>query len=153
MIKKLGILLAVVACGFIFNTSEVKASTEIIVNKTTQQLVCWDNETAQIYLFCPCSTAIDPNGTPVGTFKATDIYTNWHSLYYNQWTYGAIRLGKSHILIHSTPYLSPDFNTLDLVELQKLGIPASHGCIRVAPENIVLLTQLVQKGALITVVQ
>lgn len=152
MFKKIcfGIITLITAM-FIFTTN-AQAATEIIVNKTTQTLVCWDNETKEVHLVCPISTGTYSGSTPEGIFATSDYYPEWHKLYYNCWAYGAIRI-NGHILLHSTPYTSADLNTLDLVEYAKLGTPASHGCIRMSTENILFLTQFTTPGTRVVVTQ
>ena len=152
MWKKICLCLLVAFSFFMINTQEAHAETEIIVNKTTQTLVCWDNETQEVYLTCPVSTGTWSGSTPEGVFTTSDYYPEWHKLYYNCWAYGAIRINK-HILLHSTPYAAADANTLDLAEYAKLGTPASHGCIRMSTENILFLTQFTTPGTRVIVTQ
>ena len=149
--KKLGLLLIVMIFSAFLGTKEVKAAPEVVVSKSLQQLVYWDNETQQIYLACPVSTGIEPDSTPVGIFKTSDYYPQWHDLFYNQYAYGAIRI-YDHILLHSVPYLSKDVTSLDLNEQLKLGTPASHGCIRMNTENIQFLIQTLPRGSRVLVI-
>lgn len=139
-------------CTVFLSTKEVKAAPEVVISKSLQQLVYWDNETQQVFLACPVSTGIDPNDTPCGIFSTSDVYPTWHALFYNQWAYGAIRV-HDHILLHSVPYLAPDATTLDLNEQMKLGTPASHGCIRMSTENIQFLVQTLPRGSRVLVIK
>lgn len=150
--KKIGLLLTVMICSAFLGTQEVKAAPEVVVSKSLQQLVYWDNETQQIYLACPVSTGIEPDSTPVGIFKTSDYYPQWHDLFYNQYAFGAIRI-KDHILLHSVPYLAKDITTLDLNEQLKLGTPASHGCIRMSTENIQFLVQTLPRNSRVLVIE
>ncbi|MBQ6319356.1 MAG: L,D-transpeptidase [Lachnospiraceae bacterium] len=150
--KKIGLLLTVMICTVFLSTKEVKAAPEVVISKSLQQLVYWDNETQQVFLACPVSTGIDPNDTPCGIFSTSDVYPTWHALFYNQWAYGAIRV-HDHILLHSVPYLAPDATTLDLNEQMKLGTPASHGCIRMSTENIQFLVQTLPRGSRVLVIK
>ncbi len=149
--KKIGFLLSIIICSAFLGTKEVKAAPEVVVSKSLQQLVYWDNETQQIYLVCPVSTGIDANSTPVGVFKTSDYYPQWHALFYNQYAYGAIRI-YDHILLHSVPYTSKDVYSLDLNEQLKLGTPASHGCIRMSTENIQFLVQTLPRNSRVLII-
>lgn len=150
MVKKLLIvgLFTMMAC--FFKPVDAQAAQEIVVSKSLQQLIYWDNETQQIFLACPVSTGLEADSTPTGIFKTSDYYPTWHALFYNQYAYGAIRI-YDHILLHSVPYLAQDAMSLDLAEQAKLGMPASHGCIRMSTENIQFLVQTVPKGTRVVV--
>ena len=150
MLRRANLLLVLILSIFFVSMIDVYAVPEIIVDKSMQRLAYWDNETFKVYLFCPVSTGIDPSDTPEGIFKTSDYYPEWHELFYNQWAYGAIRINGS-ILLHSTPYASPNISSLDELELAKLGTPASHGCIRMSTENILYLVQNVPKGTRVIV--
>lgn len=72
-----------------------------------------------------CSTG---GKTPLGTYYAGVKY-RWRALFHN--CYGQyITQITGNILFHSVPYDSMDINDLQTEEYNKLGTPASMGCIR-----------------------
>lgn len=74
-----------------------------------------------------CSCGMN-NGTILGEFG---IYfkNEWHALYQN--VYGHYVSGISgDYLFHSVPFLSPQSDTLETEEFNKLGKDASIGCVR-----------------------
>ncbi len=68
--------------------------------------------------------------TPSGTFKTSDKYT-WRLLEGNVYGQYATRI-TGHILFHSVPYFEKSKDTLEYDEYNKLGEPASAGCIRLS---------------------
>ena len=81
-----------------------------------------------------CSTAADGVSTPTGTFTLLDKL-RWHTL--NGPSYGQY---CSHItpdiLFHSVPNTRPNDNhSLETAEYNKLGRPASGGCIRLTVKH------------------
>ncbi|MBM3190355.1 MAG: hypothetical protein FJZ90_16760 [Chloroflexi bacterium] len=101
----------------------------------------------------PCSTGLpDPDKyTPAwagavgdywGTFFAYDVYADeaWY-----------LFKSAGSILVHSLPYVYQN-GYKAYQDRDALGIrPASHGCIRIAPEDAAWLTQWNPKGVLMTV--
>ena len=78
-----------------------------------------------------CSTGIaTPNG---GVYKTTDKY-EWRYLVGNVYGQYATRITGS-ILFHSVPYLKKDKASLEYWEYDKLGEPASKGCVRLTVED------------------
>lgn len=64
-----------------------------------------------------------------GTFSLGEKY-RFRALYYNCYSQWASRI-HDDILFHTVPYTkSQNPNSLDVKEYNKLGTPASHGCIR-----------------------
>ncbi|UKI23754.1 MAG: L,D-transpeptidase [Anaerotruncus sp.] len=76
-----------------------------------------------------CSVGKEGN-TPSGTFKTSDKYT-WRLLEGNVYGQYATRI-TGHILFHSVPYFEKSKDTLEYDEYNKLGVPASAGCIRLS---------------------
>ena len=68
------------------------------------------------------------NDTPLGTYQTIEHY-NWRKM--NDGTYAqyAYRI-VGPILFHSVPYYTQAKNDLEWVEYNKLGNPASMGCVR-----------------------
>lgn len=101
-----------------------------------------------------CSSGRSGNETPTGTWvilenniKADSRYT-WRSLFNNVYGHYATRMFSvsnygqnnesnsfSHYLFHSVPYGSKDNDNLKWEDWNKLGTPASDGCIRLAVED------------------
>lgn len=78
-----------------------------------------------------CSTG---TATPKsGIYKISDKY-EWRLLVGNVYGQYATRITGS-ILFHSVPYLKKDKSTLEYWEYDKLGQPASKGCVRLTVED------------------
>lgn len=76
-----------------------------------------------------CSPGKASTPTPTGTFKTTNKY-RWHALVDNAYGQYCVRLGNTSILFHSVPGKSTSIYNIPAEEYNKLGEPASHGCIR-----------------------
>lgn len=72
-----------------------------------------------------CSTG---PATPLGTFQINSKY-KWKLMIEDVWSQYATRI-KGDILFHSVWYYEPDASTLSARQYNKLGLSASHGCIR-----------------------
>ncbi len=75
-----------------------------------------------------CSTGKESSPTRIGTYRIRAKY-RWRWLVggvYGQWCSSI----SSSYLFHSVPYYSQDASTLENEEYDKLGRPASKGCIR-----------------------
>lgn len=75
-----------------------------------------------------CSTGRDPEDTPLGVFKMSERY-RWRLMVDGSYAQYAIRI-NGEIMLHSIPYLDASSDTLETWEYNKLGKPASLGCIR-----------------------
>ncbi|MCR5701129.1 MAG: L,D-transpeptidase family protein [Lachnospiraceae bacterium] len=88
--------------------------------------------------------------TSSGTFTVGEKY-RYRSLFYNsysQWT--AVIHGN--ILFHTTPYKSyGNNNSLDVAEYNKLGTPASHGCIRLQCEAVKWIYDNCKRGTKVVI--
>ena len=74
-----------------------------------------------------CSVGLNGR-TPIATTKITNKYV-WRQLYGGVYGQYAVRF-NGHVLFHSVPYTSMSKNTLKSVAYNKLGEPASMGCVR-----------------------
>jgi len=73
--------------------------------------------------------SVGKNGaTPTGTFKTSTKY-EWHALYRNTYGQYAYRI-DGPIMFHSVPYTKEEKDSLEIEEYNKLGKPASLGCVR-----------------------
>lgn len=75
-----------------------------------------------------CSTGIVPENTPLGVFDISEKY-RWCQMVDYTFSQYAIRI-YGHIMLHSIPYEKMSRDTLEYQEYNKLGKPASLGCVR-----------------------
>jgi hypothetical protein len=98
-----------------------------------QRAPVWDSGWGQ----WPVSTGRAGYSTPSGSFTATSMNEIWYS---KEWDNApmphAIFFMKDGHAIHGS------------YEVKHLGKPASHGCVRIAPQNATLLYDLVKKNGL-----
>jgi len=112
------------------------ASTILInIDKTKQQMTVF-LDGVESYTW-PVSTGKAGYSTPSGTFTATSMNETWYS---KEWDNApmphAIFFMKDGHAIHGS------------YEVKNLGKPASHGCVRISPENAATLYALVEKTGL-----
>ena len=93
-----------------------------------------NNEYKKIIKVFTCSTGKTAGATPVGTFTTTKGYA-WGSLFGGVYGQYSTRI-VGNILFHSVPYYKKDKSTLEWEEYNKLGSPASMGCIRLAVGDV-----------------
>jgi len=121
------------------------------VDQMTQRMYVF--ERGELIRDMPCSTGLPEDTTyteawegPVGRYYGT-FYS------FGVWADEAWYLYPSlgNILVHSLPYLWHNGYKVYL-ERDALGVrPASHGCIRLAPEDAAWLTAYNPEGALMTI--
>ena len=75
-----------------------------------------------------CSTGRYEGGTPKGAYSITDKY-DWRLMVDNSYAQYAVRF-NGPIMFHSVPYYSAHKDDLEVEEYNKLGTPASLGCVR-----------------------
>ena len=104
----------------------------VVVYKGSQSVVVYgkdknDNYTKQVKVFT-CSTGKKSSPTRIGKYRIRAKY-RWRWLVGN--VYGQYNSSiSSDYLFHSVPYEQQDASTLENAEYDKLGSPASKGCIR-----------------------
>ena len=123
----------------------------LYVDQETQQLLVF--EQGHLVRDIPCSTGLPDSDkyTPAwtgevgehwGTFYAFDVYADeaWY-----------LYKSAGSILVHSLPYIYHNGYKVYL-EREALGVrPASHGCVRIAPEDAQWLTDWNPQGVLMTI--
>ena len=111
------------------------AEVMVSIDKTTQQMSVFVDG-VQTYDW-PVSTGRSGYDTPTGTHVASSMNEIWYS---KQWDNApmphSIFFTKNGHAIHGTQ------------EIGKLGTAASHGCVRLAPENAETLYRLVEENGL-----
>lgn len=95
-----------------------------------------------------CSVGLDDK-TPTGTFVTSENYT-WRLLSGNVYGQYATRI-TGHYLFHSVPYFKQSKDTLEYEEYNKLGSPASLGCIRLSVEDAKWIYDNCPIGTVVTI--
>jgi hypothetical protein len=112
-----------------------RAKIVVAIDKATQEMKIFV-DSVERYSW-KVSTGIRAYDTPIGTYTARSMNEIWYS---RQWDDApmphAIFFTRKGHAIHGTE------------ETQKLGRPASHGCVRLAPENARTLFALVKETGL-----
>lgn len=95
-----------------------------------------------------CSVGLN-DATPTGTWNTTDKYT-WRLLSGNVYGQYATRI-TGHYLFHSVPYFTQSKSDLESEEYNKLGEPASLGCIRLSVEDAKWIYDNCPSGTTVTI--
>lgn len=95
-----------------------------------------------------CSVGIDDK-TPTGTYVISERY-EWRLLSGNVYGQYATRIDGPY-LFHSVPYLKQAKDSLEYEEYNKLGEPASLGCIRLAVEDSKWIHDNCPSGTVVTI--
>ena len=106
----------------------------IKVNKTTNTVTVYikeDDGKLTPYKAMVCSIGRAGHETPEGKGYHTSDYYDWRLMVDNTYGRYAVRFNGS-IMFHSVPYYKSKKNTLEWKDYNKLGGPASLGCIRLA---------------------
>jgi lipoprotein-anchoring transpeptidase ErfK/SrfK len=121
---------ALVAVAFLASTGIAAAELVVKIDKTAQRMsVLVDGAERHVWAI---SSGLD-GGPPRGTYKPYRIHRHWFSRKY-QWSPmpHSIFFHEGYA-IHGTGYV------------RRLGRPASHGCIRLHPDNAAALFALVKE--------
>lgn len=81
-----------------------------------------------------CSTGKYVDSTPLGKFEMSERY-DWRIMVDGTYAQYAIRI-HGPIMLHSVPYLTSEHDSLEYWEYNKLGKPASLGCVRLQAGDI-----------------
>ena len=124
-------VIVVIASSLLAGASTARAEMDVIVNKSTQQMsVVIDGSVRYMWKI---STGRDAYSTPDGTFVPERMERIWFSRrYYNSPMPYAIFFHNGYA-IHGS------------YAIDRLGGPASHGCVRLHPEHAAILYDLVQQ--------
>lgn len=104
------------------------------VNIATQTVTVYEKDGAGNYtrplraMICSSGKNAPDSDTPTGFWHTTDRY-EWRSLFGGVYGQYATRI-TGHILFHSVPYRTQNKGDLEAEEFNRLGTPASLGCIR-----------------------
>ena len=134
-------LIAFTDKAVIEDVQETSGPYFIRINKTANIVEVFslegENQEAELVKRMLCSVGTggldedgDSNDTPLGRFKIYKRY-RWSPLFGNVEGQYAVRF-NGHILFHSVPYTKQDKGTLKDGEYNKLGTPASMGCVRLS---------------------
>jgi hypothetical protein len=128
--RRLAVILAA-ALAWLISVEGAEARLDILVEKATQRMVVIQN--GYMRYIWPVSTGRDEMATPNGVYKPQRLERNWFSsAYYNSPMPYSIFFHNGYA-IHGS------------YAIDKLGGPASHGCVRLHPHHAALLFDLVQQ--------
>ncbi|MGP1612555.1 MAG: L,D-transpeptidase family protein [Catonella sp.] len=94
-----------------------------------------------------CSTG--GKNTPLGTFRTSTKY-RWRALFGGVYGQYATRI-NGPILFHSIPYTRLNAGYMQKGEYEKLGTSASHGCVRLAVEDVKWIFDNCSYGTKVTI--
>ena len=122
--------IAVLLAGF------TPAQAELLVNiSKSQQRLAVTIDGAELYRW-PVSTGVRGHDTPTGSFRPHDIERHWYSRQYKLTPMPWAVFFHRGYAVHGT------------TESYNLGRPASHGCVRLRPDNASILYSLVRHQGL-----
>jgi len=111
--------------------SMAQADVLIVIDKSTQQVrVVADGDLAHVF---KTSTGKYGTGTPNGSYGVERMHRHWYSRKYDYAPMPYSIFYDSGYAIHGTTVIS------------RLGRPASHGCVRLHPNDAKLLFALVRE--------
>ncbi len=109
------------------------ADVQVRIKKSTQTMQVYVN--GQLRDEWPVSTGRGGYGTPGGSFRPQRLEKRWYSTQYR---------GAS---MHNAIFFHGGYAIHATTEVGRLGRPASHGCIRLAPRHAAELYSLVRANA------
>jgi hypothetical protein len=119
------------ALGAAVTAGEAEARLDVYIDKSAQRLSVIKNG-ALLYIW-PVSTGRDQHATPNGVYMPERLERSWFSkAYYNSPMPHAIFFHNGYA-IHGS------------YDITRLGGPASHGCVRLHPDNAALLYSMVER--------
>ena len=119
------------ALAWLTGVESAEARLDILVDKATQRMLVIQN--GYMRYIWPVSTGRDETATPNGVYTPQRLERNWFSTaYYNSPMPYSIFFHKGYA-IHGS------------YAINRLGGPASHGCVRLHPHHAAQLFELVQE--------
>src|SRR6266478_2467658 len=119
------------ALAWLTGIESAEARLDILVDKATQRMLVIQN--GYMRFIWPISTGRDETATPSGVYTPQRLERNWFSTaYYNSPMPYSIFFHKGYA-IHGS------------YAINRLGGPASHGCVRLHPHHAAQLFALVQE--------
>jgi hypothetical protein len=119
------------ALAWLISIESAEARLDILVDKATQRMLVMQN--GYMRYMWPISTGRDEMATPNGVYTPQRLERNWFSTaYYNSPMPYSIFFHNGYA-IHGS------------YAIDRLGGPASHGCVRLHPHHAQLLFDLVQQ--------
>ncbi len=119
------------ALAWLVSFERAEARLDILVDKATQRMLVIQN--GYVRYMWPVSTGRDETATPNGIYTPQRLERNWFSTaYYNSPMPYSIFFHNGYA-IHGS------------YAIDRLGGPASHGCVRLHPHHAALLFDLVQQ--------
>lgn len=116
--------------ALLLTTTPALAETNIVIDKSTQTMTV-DSDEGQYQW--PVSTARRGYSTPSGSFRPYSLQTMHYSKKYDNSPMPYSIFFTGGFAIHGTPHVG------------NLGRPASHGCVRLHPENARTLFSIVSR--------
>ena len=138
IVPVLAVMFAAPASAQISSSSEsqdTSSKIHVTIDKSRQKMtVGLDGVTKYEW---PVSTGKAGYSTPSGTYTATSMNEIWYS---KEW--------DSAPMPHSVFFRKDGYAIHGSLEVRNLGRPASHGCVRISPENAATFFALVKKVGL-----
>ena len=123
--------ITIIALGAAVAASDAEAKLDLFIDKSTQQISVIQN--GRLLYVWPVSTGQDRFSTPSGVYMPERLERTWFSrAYYNSPMPHAIFFHNG-FAIHGS------------YDIARLGGPASHGCVRLHPQDAALLYGMVEQ--------
>jgi hypothetical protein len=123
--------ITIIALGAAVAASDAEAKLDLFIDKSTQQISVIQN--GRLLYVWPVSTGQDRFSTPSGVYAPERLERTWFSrAYYNSPMPHAIFFHQG-FAIHGS------------YDIARLGGPASHGCVRLHPQDAALLYGMVEQ--------
>jgi lipoprotein-anchoring transpeptidase ErfK/SrfK len=123
-------LALIAALASLVPLSSASADVRVIINKSSQQMRVYVN--GSLHDVWPVSTGRRGYGTPSGSFRPQRLATRYYSQKYR---------GAS---MHNAIFFHGGYAIHATTEVGRLGVPASHGCVRLHPSHAAELQSLVR---------
>jgi len=122
--------ITIIALGVAVVASDAEAKLDLFIDKSVQQIAVLQN--GRLLYVWPVSTGLDRFSTPSGVYTPERLERMWFSrAYYNSPMPHAIFFHHGYA-IHGS------------YDITQLGGPASHGCVRLHPQDAAMLFAMVE---------